>query len=349
MTRRMKAVVYYAPKDVRIEDISVPKCADDEIRVRVDACAVCGSDLKAYMEGNPRIKPPMVVGHEFTGLVETVGARIKGFKCNERVVMATSVSCGRCFYCRNNRPNLCTDLRPMGYVYPGGFAEFVTIPARALEQGHVIKVPDGVKAHYAALAEPLSCAVNCAENCNIGPGDTVVVVGAGPMGIMNACVAKEFGAGKIIIAEINEIRLKQSGNFGFDLVIDSARQDLCEIVKRETDGIGADVVIVAAPAAGPQEKAIGVARKHGTVCLFASLPAGKSMLSLDSRVIHYGEIRLIGTSDSAPKHVTKAVELLHAGYIPVDKLASHILGLDDIFKAYELMQSGEALRVVLEP
>jgi L-iditol 2-dehydrogenase len=345
----MKAVVYYAPKDIRVEMIPVPPCGDDQIRAKVDACAVCGSDLKAYLAGNPRIKPPMVVGHEFTGLVETVGSQVKGFKRNERIVMATSVSCGQCYYCRKNQPNLCTDLAPMGYSYPGGMAEYVTIPARALEHGHVIKVPRGVKPEQAALAEPLSCTVNCAQNCSIEQGDTVVVVGAGPMGIMNACVAAEFGAGKIILAEINEARLKQAAGFGFDLVVDSARENICEIVKDQTDGIGADVVIIAAPAIGAQEQGIDLVRKHGIVCLFASLPSGNSMLSLDSRIIHYGEIRLVGTSDSTPRQVAKAVELLSAGSIPTDKFASHVLGLDDILKAYELMQSGEALRVVLKP
>jgi L-iditol 2-dehydrogenase len=349
MTRQMKAVVYYAPKDMRVETVSVPACGDDQIRVKIDACAVCGSDLKAYLVGNPRIKPPMVVGHEFTGLVETVGSQVKDFSCGDRIVMATSVSCGQCYYCRKNRPNLCTDLAPMGYSYPGGMAEYVTIPARALEQGHVIKVPEGVKPIHAALAEPVSCAVNCVENCTIGQGDTVVVVGAGPMGIINACVAAGIGAGKIIIAEVNKVRLEKAEAFGFDMVVNSTQQDLTQIVRNETDGIGADVVIVAAPAAGPQEQAIDFVRKHGTVCLFASLPSGKSMLSLDSRIIHYGEIRLVGTSDSTPKQVTKAVELLNADAIPADKLASHVLGLDDILKAYELMQSGEALRVVLKP
>ncbi len=345
---KMRAVVYHAPKNIRVETISVPPCGDDRIRIKVDACAVCGSDLKAYLVGNPRIKPPMVVGHEFTGLVETVGSQVKDFSCGERIVMATSVSCGQCYYCRKDRPNLCINLDPMGYSYPGGMAEYVTIPERALEHGHVIKVPKGVKPEHAALAEPLSCAVNCAENCDIEPGDTVVVIGAGPMGIMNACVAKEFGAGKIILAEINEVRLKQAAGFGFDLVVDSARENICEIVKDQTDGIGADVVIVAAPAAGPQEQAVDLVRKHGTVCLFASLPVGKSMLSFDSRPIHYGEIRIVGTSDSTPKQVAKAVEMISAGRIPVGKLASHILGFDDIFKAYELMQTGVALRVVLQ-
>jgi len=349
MTQQMKAVVYYAPKDIRVEKVPVPACGDDEIRVKVDACAVCGTDLKTYLHGNPRIKPPKVMGHEFTGIVETVGEQVTNFSTGKRIVMATSVSCGGCYYCQKGFNNLCIDLAPMGFTYPGGMAEYITIPARALANGHVIKVPKEVKAEHAALAEPLSCTVNCAENCGIEAGQTLVVIGAGPMGIMNACAARQFGAAKIIIAEINEVRLKQAESFDFDLVVNSAQEDLTQIVRNETDGIGADVVIVAAPAAGPQEQAIDFVRKHGTVCLFASLPVGENMLSLDSRIIHYGEIRVVGTSDSTPKQATKAVELLSAGSIPADRLASHVLGLDDILEAYELMQSGQALRVVLKP
>ncbi|MBE3068950.1 MAG: alcohol dehydrogenase catalytic domain-containing protein, partial [Planctomycetes bacterium] len=220
MTDAMRAVVYHAPGDVRAEAVPRPPCAADEIRVRVDACAVCGTDLKTYLHGNPRIVPPMIMGHEFTGLVETVGPQVAGFAAGERIVMATSIACGRCAYCRRGWPNLCADLLPMGFSYPGGMAEFVTVPARALAGGHVVKVPAGVRAEHAALAEPLSCTVNAAENCGLAPGDTVVVVGAGPMGIMNACTAREFGAAKVIVAEINAARLAMCGPFGFDRLID---------------------------------------------------------------------------------------------------------------------------------
>ena len=349
MSRTMKAIVYHAPGDVRVEEVDVPTFGDDEIRVKVDACAVCGTDLKAYLHGNPRIKAPKVMGHEFTGIVEAAGVWVSGFSIADRVVMATSISCGRCYYCARGWGNLCIDLAPMGFTFSGGMAEYTVIPARAIENGHVVKVPEHVKAEHAALAEPLSCAVNCALNCNIQPGDIVVVVGAGPMGIMNACIARLFGAEKIILAEINPLRLKQAESFGFDLLVDAGAQDVTEVVKEQTDGLGADVVIVAAPAAKPQEQAVGMVRKRGTVCLFASLPAGKSVLSLDSRLIHYGEIRLVGTSDSTPAQVGRAVEFIGSGAIAADRLASHIMGLDDIFKAYDLMQTGEALRVVLRP
>jgi L-iditol 2-dehydrogenase len=345
----IKAVVYHAPQDIRVEAIPMPACGANEIRVAVDACAVCGTDLKTWRAGNPRIQPPKVMGHEFTGLIETVGNNVRGFAVGERVVMATSVSCGQCLYCRKGWRNLCVDLAAMGFAYPGGMAEFVTIPSRALEQGHVVKVPLAVKASHAALAEPISCAINAAENCGIAQGDTVAVLGAGPMGILNACVARQFGAARIILSELNPLRLKQAQALGFERLVDPAAEDLGQAIKQETGGYGADVVIVAAPAAQPQEQAISLVRKHGTVCLFASLPAGRSTLTFDSRPLHYGELRLVGTSDSTPAQVARAVDMIARGVLPADRIASHLLKLDDILKAYALMESGEALRVVLTP
>ncbi|MCP4452994.1 MAG: alcohol dehydrogenase catalytic domain-containing protein [Planctomycetes bacterium] len=346
---QMKAVVYHGPQDIRIEDVDVPSCGVDEIRVKVDACAVCGTDLKAYKSGNPRIKPPQIMGHEFTGLVDTVGCEVTAFAEGDRVVMATSVSCGQCAYCDQGFPNLCVDVAPMGFTYAGGMAEWVVIPARALANGHVIKVPQGIKPEHAALAEPISCAVNSIENSAVRIGDVVVVIGAGPMGIINGCVARQQGASKVILVEINPDRLRQGEAFGFDRLVDPANEDLQKIVMDETDGVGAHVVIVAAPAAAPQEQAPALVRKRGTVCLFASLPVGGHLLSMDSRAIHYNEIRVVGTSDSTPAHVAAAVDMIAQGTLPADKLATHILPMADVKQAFELMQSGEALRVVLKP
>jgi len=319
--------------------------------VKVDACAVCGSDLKSSKVGNPRIKPPLTMGHEFTGIIGEIGPAAKADKLSvgDRVVMATTVSCGQCEYCRRGWTNLCANLAPMGFSYPGGMAEFVIIPERALVNGHVVAVPPGLPAEHACLAEPVSCAVNCVENCGVRAGDTVVVLGAGPMGLINVCVARGMGADKIILSEISPQRLKMAESFGCDILVNPAEQDLAAIVTDATGGIGADVAIVAAPAAAPQEQAVHLVRKRGTVCLFASLPSGKHMLQMDSRAIHYNELRVIGTSDSTSAHVAAAVRLLAAGRVPAEKIASHVLGLSEIHKAFELMEQGEALRVVLKP
>ena len=349
MADKMKAVVFHGPKDMRVEAVPIPPCSDDELRVKVDACAVCGSDMKTFHHGNPRIVPPKVMGHEFTGLIETAGRNTRGFALGQRVVMATSVSCGECFYCRRGWNNICSKLAPMGFTYNGGMAEYVTIPAQALKVGHVIKVPMHVKCEHAALSEPLSCAVNSLENCAIQAGQFVVVSGGGPMGIMNAVIAREMGASQVVLAEINETRLKVAESFGFDRLINPAKEDLVKIVMEMTGGMGADIAIVAAPAAKPQEDALKLVRRRGTVCLFASLPADNCMLTINSRTLHYGELRLVGTSDSTPRQVERAVEIIAKGKLPADKLASHILPLEGIHQAFELMASGEALRVVLKP
>ena len=151
------------------------------------------------------------------------------------------------------------------------------------------------------------------------------------------------------MTEVNPVRLAQARDFGFDVLVDPTKEDLEQIVRDATDGLGVDVAIVAAPAAAPQEQAVTLVRKRGTICLFASLPVEKRQISLDSRAIHYGELRVVGTSDSTPDDVTQAVQYLAEGTLPADRLVSHVLTLDAVTEAFELMQSGEALRVVLKP
>ena len=351
MADTMKAVVYHAPGDVRVEQIPVPVCGAEEVLVKIEACAVCGSDLKTSKVGNPRMKAATVLGHEFCGIVTEIGPDAQGgdLEVGDRIVMATSVGCGECMYCRRGWRNLCQDTKPIGFFYNGGMAEYMIVPPRALVGGHVVKVPDGIAPEHAALAEPISCAVNSLEQCNIQEGDVVLVVGAGPMGLLNVLVAQGRGASKIILSEPNAARLAQGAAF-CDIAVNPAEQDLAEIVKAETqDGLGVDICIVAAPAAPPQEQAVHLVRKRGTVCLFASLPVGRNMLNIDSRAIHYNELRVVGTSDSTPAHVAEGVRMLADGRVDGSKIATHILTLDDIAQAFELMISGESLRVVLKP
>ncbi len=342
----MRAVVYHGRMDVRAEDIPYPECDEGELLVKVDGCAVCGSDMKAYKSGNPRMQPPITMGHEFAGTIVECRSDA-GYNLGDRIVMATSVACGECGYCKRGWRNLCANVRPMGFGYNGGMAEYVVIPELAIRGGHVIKVPTSIDSIYAALAEPVSCAVNSCENSKVKTGDSVLVMGAGPMGILNALVAREFGAAKIFISEINPARLAQCGSFKFDRLINPAEDDIEAVVKEETDGMGVDVVIVAAPAAFPQQQALSLVRKRGCVCLFASLPAGNSELTIDSRIIHYNEISLVGTSDSTPAHVQRAIEIIDNDDFPADKLVTHTLPMTGFKDAIELMTSGEALRVVL--
>ncbi len=169
------------------------------------------------------------------------------------------------------------------------------------------------------------------------------------MGMINACAAREFGAKKVILVNRSETRLQRAKLFGFDLLVHSDTQDVAPTILELTGGVGADVVIATAPAADTQELALELVRKRGTVCLYASLAVGQHILSLDSRKIHYGEVRVVGTSDCTARQVEKAVSLLVDRKIPAEKLVTNILPLDQVLRAFELMQRGEALRVVLKP
>lgn len=166
----MKAVVFHAPLDVRLEEVRKPQCPSGGVLVEVEACGVCGTDLKTYRYGNPRIKAPQIMGHEFVGIIMKNSADYREFNVGDRIIIATSVSCSRCYFCQKSWRNLCDFFSPMGFFYPSGMAEFVAIPARAVDNGHVIKVPKAIPSECATLSEPLSCVVNASENIRMQKG-----------------------------------------------------------------------------------------------------------------------------------------------------------------------------------
>ncbi len=345
----MKAAVYYGPGDLRVEEVTRPQVEPGGILGRVKACAICGSDLKGYLKGNPRIRPPQVVGHEFVAEVVEVGAGVTEFSPGDRFTMATSIPCGRCRLGRRGRGNLCPDLKPMACYYPGAFAEYVAVPAHAVALGHALAVAQGVSDEAGCLAEPLSCAVNAQEIAGVTLGDTVVIVGAGPLGCLHAELARARGASRVIITQRSHRRQELARQFPVDEVVDASTGDQVERVRELTAGVGADVVIVAAPDPDIQGRALAMARKDGVVSLFAGLPSDVAQITVNSRLIHYGQVRLVGASDSTPQHLALALGLLEAGRISTEKLITHRLSLEDILTGYELMRSGEALKVLIYP
>jgi len=283
--REMKAVVFYGPHNIRIEDVPDPQVEPGGLLVKVEACAICGSDLKAYLFGNPRIHPPQVLGHEFVGEVVEVGKGVEGFKAGDKVTMATSISCGRCPVCRAGHTNRCENLKPISKDYPGAFAKYIAIPPAGVSGGNVVKVPPAL-GEMAALAEPTSCAINAQILAGVKVGDTVVIVGFGPLGAIHSQVARANGATKIIVSGRSPYRLRIAEELDIDAIIDVTKSDLVKQVMSLTGGVGADVVIVTVPTAQAQEQAFRMARKGGMINLFASLPKGASELTIDSRLIH---------------------------------------------------------------
>ena len=345
----MQAAIYYGPADIRVEDRPEPAPAADNLVVEVHCCAICGTDLKLATIGYPRCRPPRIIGHEMVGHIVHVGAQVKGFAVGERITLATTLACGQCPYCKLGLGNLCPNSKPISYEYDGAFAEYVAIPPLALTGGNVITVPESIPDEVAALSEPLSCALNAQELARLKAGDAVLIMGGGPLGALHAELAKALGAGQVIVVERTEPRLTMLRALRQVLVIDGAHEDVASAVKSRTGGLGVDVVLVCAPAREAMEQAIHYSRKGGTVSFFASLPQGAAEVTLDSRAIHYGELRLVGASDSRPEHVARIVRLMAEGKLDTTSIVTHRVALKDIHQGLALMKSRQSLKVLVYP
>jgi len=345
----MKAQVFYGPQDMRLEDVPIPSPKEGEMLIKVEACAVCGTDVRIYYSGHHNVKPPQVIGHEIVGTIAEIGSGIEGYDVGEKITVVTPVGCGHCKYCISGKVNLCSSFRAIGYNFPGGFAEYMILPQEAVRQGNVIKLPSNASLEGSALIEPLSCVLNGQEYLNIGFTDTVVVIGSGPIGCMHTAVARAKGASKIILADIQAKRLEMAKPFGADIFVDSSKEDLVDLVRKETGGIGADVVITAAPSGQAQEQALQMVAKRGRISFFGGLPGDRATITLNSNIVHYNEVSIFGAYASNRYNYYEAAVLLSSGRVNLEKLITHTLPLEDLVKGIELVRQGEALKVIIKP
>jgi L-iditol 2-dehydrogenase len=283
------------------------------------------------------------------GRITHIGSDVQGFSTGQRITLATTVACGTCLICSLGLGNLCPDSKPISYDYDGAFAQRLAVPPAAIRGRNVITVPDSVPDDAAALSEPLSCAINAQEIAGVKSGDTVLIVGGGPLGAIHVELAKALGAKQVMISELAKERLALLAGLKGVQLIDAANEDVAAIVKDRTAGLGADVVIICAPARQAHEQALQYARKGGSVSLFASLPKGSSDITLDSRAIHYGELRVVGVSDSRPQHVAKAVALMAQGKLDAQSLVTHRVPLEKIHEGIDLMKNKQSLKVLVKP
>lgn len=345
----MKAAVLEALDKISVMEVPTPEVDDNSVLVRVRACAVCGSDIRMLHHGNPRLQPPAIMGHESSGEVVEVGKNVTKFAVGDRVAIGADVPCGECVFCEAGIGNNCQINYAMGYQFPGSFAEYVLLNRVVVNHGPVHKIPDHVTYDQAALAEPLGCVLNALELCSIRLNDTVVIIGAGPIGCMIIDVARRLGAGKVIMIQRSRPRLEMARKFGADVYICSSEENPVERVLQETGGLGADVVLTACPAPEAQIDAIAMAKNRARVNFFGGLPKGKSMVTLDTNVIHYKELFITGAHGCVPRHHQQAVELISLGSINVEPFISHRFPLEQAAEAFVAAESREGMRVVVNP
>lgn len=346
----MQVARFHAPHDLRLEDEPDPVPAEDELLLRVRACSVCGTDLKILRDGHPNLTPPAVLGHEVAGEIVAVGEKVEGWFPGDRVQVIAAVPDGTCSECRAGHPSVCLDQKAIGYQYPGGLAQFMIVPSAVLAVDGVNLIPDDLGFAEASLTEPLACVLNGQELARVGHGDTVVVIGSGPIGCLHVRLARARGAGTVILIDVDSARLAMAAALVLpDLAIPAASVDPVEAVLEATGGRGADVVIVAAAAASAQEQGLRMLARRGRLSLFAGLAKNSPLVTVDANLVHYRELTIVGVNGSSPAHNAEALRLIATGAVPVSDLITHRLPLDQVHDALAIVAGGRGIKVTIEP
>jgi L-iditol 2-dehydrogenase len=347
MSRRMQAAMYYGIGDVRYEETDIPEIGPGELLVKVGTALTCGTDVKTYKRGHPLLIKhiPALFGHEYAGTIEAVGEGVQRFREGMRVVATNSAPCGECFYCKRDLPNLCAQLKDS--LVNGAFAEYIRVP-EGVVRWNTHQIPDSLSFRDAALTEPLACVVHGIEESNIRLGDTVVIIGAGPIGQMMIMLAKKSGASTVIASDLAELRRDIATRAGADITIDPSKEDPVGRVREETSGRGADVVIEAVGLPKLWEQAVSMTRDAGTTVLFGGAASGTTF-EVDTERFHYGQLTLKGVFHLKPRHVEQALQLIIAKDINPDLLISHEMPLLKINEALEMMSEGKTMKVAISP
>jgi L-iditol 2-dehydrogenase len=346
----MKAAVYQGKEQVVVTDVPEPVLEDGEVLIAVEACCICGTDLRTWRHGDKKIVPPRILGHEFCGQVVESRAPEGKVRVGDRVVMYIVILHGTDRYTEMGRANLSSHRTTMSYHHDGAFAPLMRVPAAAVRQGNLFPVTSAIPSEQMSLAEPLGCVMNAHSRLGVGLKDTVAVIGAGPIGIMHALVARLQGAQKVYILDNNPSRLEMAGRFDLDgtVLVETGGGHREEILNL-TEGRGADVTIVAVSSAAAQNDALDIAAKAGRVNFFAGLPKSSPMAALDVNHIHYKELVVSGSYSEKKSDFQAAFALLHTGRFPADKIITHRFPLAGILEGFHLMETGEALKVCLKP
>lgn len=346
----MKAVVVRAPMAFDVEDVPAPETPAGGLLLDVKACGLCGSDLRTLRSGHRKVTFPYVIGHEICGVVAETGPGYAGpWQVGDLLSMGPVVYCGRCDFCLEGQFELCENYREIAQAWPGGLAEQMAVPAEAIRLGVIERVPAGVDPGSAAIAEPISSCLNAQERGRVGLGDTVVIIGSGPIGCIHIALARLHGADRVIIADINAERLRLAASFEPDAAIDVSQSDLVSEVRRLTSGKGADVVVTATPAPAAVVQAVETARKGGRILLFGGLPKDDSKPPVDMNLVHYNALALIGATTFAPRHYRLAVKLVASNRIPVDRLITHRFPLAEFKQGAMMALEGRVLKAVFMP
>lgn len=345
----MKAAVLEELGKLVVKEVADPQVDDDSALLKVESVAICGSDIRIFRHGNPRVKPPAIIGHETAGTIVEVGRNVTRVKQGDRVAVGADVPCGQCRWCRNGLGNNCAVNYAVGYQIPGAFAQYMLLPKLVLDEGPVTPFGRNLDVDAAALAEPLACAINGLELVGMSLGKTVVLIGMGPIGCMMIDLARLMGAAKVICVQRSPLRMQIARQYRAEVYIDPTKEDLVARCREETGGEGPDVVITTCGSVEAHEQAIEMVAHRGYVNLFGGLGETARPMSVLSNTIHYKECFVTGSHGCVPRHHELAVGLLEAGKVRTEPIITHRFPLDQIHEAFEIMESHQGMKVIVHP
>jgi len=350
----MRAVVYRGVNDMRVETVPVPRIGAGELLVNIATCGVCGTDLKKIHFGSH--SAPRIFGHEMAGTIAAVGQGATGYKIGERVMVFHHVPCGECYYCRKGTPAQCPLYKKTGVTAGfepsgGGFAEYIRVMDFVVKNRGVVKIPDGIPFEQAAFIEPLNTVLKGVKLLNLSPDDTVLVIGQGPIGLMHAVLSGRI-AGKVLTSDLYPERHAIAAKFGLKHPIDAGAENVVERVLAETEGRGADAVILAVGGTALIRTAMDAARPGGKVMLFAQTQHGEA--TFDPAAVCVDEKTLLGSYSSSFGILDEVTRLVFDGYrsgFDLTQLISHRFPIQGAVEAIEVAShpKADSMKIMIEP
>jgi L-iditol 2-dehydrogenase len=353
LKKNMLAFVYTGNKEFALTSVPVPQAKSDNVICKIEACSICGTDMRTYTKGSSKIDTPRIIGHEIFAEIIHIGDDVEPaaaqFNTGQKIIIAPAIGCGHCYSCRRGFTNLCESLATIGFQYEGGFAEYMEIPIAAFRMGNVIPVSKKLRAEEVVLCEPVACTLNAQELLTIQAEDTITIFGAGFIGCMHAELAKLKGVKKIIMVEFSGFRARQAMEMipGIILIYPD-KDDVVAAIKKNTNSIGSEVIITACSVGQTHTQALEAAAPRGRISLFGGLPEPSTGF-LSSNLIHYKELGVFGVHASTVAQNIKILKLVEQKKLNMEKYISKIYPLEKIEEAFISLQQEPLLKIIIEP
>lgn len=342
----MKAIQLIGKNNLRLADVPIPQIGDNEALLKVRAASICGTDVRMYQNGfkNVSEENPLILGHEFAGEIVQIGKNVTSLEVGQKVAVAPNIGCGTCDLCVSGQTHLCGAYDAFGITMDGGFAEYVRIPENAIRQGNIAPLDSAISYAEAALVEPLSCVYNGQELVGVRPGDDVLIIGMGPIGIMHIMVAKLLGAGKIFVNDLSEARVAKAKELFPDVypILGDVKEALTAYGQK-----GVDLCIIAAPAAEAQAQSVHYMNMNGRLLFFGGLPEHKKVVPIDTNILHYKQLRIQGCTKQSVSAYRLCAKLVDDKRIPLEKIMSDVYRIDDFQQAMDNAVAAKGLKHVI--